>query len=223
MRHIGKTAAYIACTAFLTGVGANAGADDRLLIEIPKESQDRLLTEMRTLIDNLDDMLSALADGDFAEVGRIADFRMSAGHARWQQMLAEGVSEDEIQALRKSFMANGGGHGGMGQGAGNGMGQGKGVGKGMGRGKGMGQGRGQGGGMGQGMGGGGIFGQGVGRLLPMEVREMGQQMHGAAEVVSQAAKNAGATPGIEDYKAVTAGIQEVTAVCRACHMTYKIR
>ena len=81
-------------------------------------------------------------------------------------------------------------------------------------------------GMGRGMGGGGgdsIFGRGVGRFMPDEVRALGQQLHGSAAVISVAAKKAGSKPIVEDYKTVIGGIEEMTAVCAACHASYKIR
>ena len=83
--------------------------------------------------------------------------------------------------------------------------------------------RGKGHGKGHGGGGGGIFGQGVGRLMPQEVRAMGQQMHVAAGEVSLAAQKAGDSPTVKDYQAVLSNIQEMTAMCSACHSSFKIR
>ena len=166
-----------------------AHSDERQLIDIPPSSQAALLTEMRSLVDNLDEMLSALADGDFDEVSRIADFKMGFGHARWQKLLDEGVSPEDVQKQVNEM-----------------------------RGK-----RGKGHGKGHGGGGGGIFGQGVGRLMPQEVRAMGQQMHVAAGEVSLAAQKAGDSPTVKDYQAVLSNIQEMTAMCSACHSSFKIR
>ncbi len=174
---------------FIAGLVASTPthADDRVLIEIPVESQELLMAKMRVLVDHLDDLLAAIAEGDFVEAGRISEYKLGFGHARWEKMLAEGVPEKEIQAQRIK-MLKWRKQGGRGQGKG-----------------------------------GSIFGQGVGRLMPEEVREMGQLMHAAAGEVSIAAKKAGTTPGVEDYKAVINGVQEMTSVCRACHASFKIR
>ena len=171
-----------------------AHSDERQLIDIPPSSQAALLTEMRSLVDNLDEMLSALADGDFDEVSRIADFKMGFGHARWQKLLDEGMSPEDVQKQVNQMRSK------RGTGQGHGQGQGKGHG-----------------------GGGGIFGQGVGRLMPQEVRAMGQQMHVAAGEVSIAAQKAGDSPTVEDYQTVLSNIQEMTAMCSACHSSFKIR
>ncbi len=171
-----------------------AHSDERQLIDIPQSSQTALLTEMRSLVDNLDEMLSALAEGDFDEVSRIADFKMGFGHARWQKLLDEGMSPEDVQKQVNQMRGK------------------------RGSGKGHGQGKGHGGG-----GGGGIFGQGVGRLMPQEVRDMGQQMHVAAGEVSLAAQKAGNSPTVKDYQAVLSNIQEMTAMCSACHSSFKIR
>ena len=172
-----------------------AHSDERQLIDIPPSSQTALLTEMRSLVDNLDEMLSALADGDFDEVSRIADFKMGFGHARWQKLLDEGMSPEDVQKQVNQMRSK----------------------------RSSGQGKGHGQGQGKGHGGGGIFGQGVGRLMPQEVRAMGQQMHVAAGEVSLAAQKAGDSPTVKDYQAVLSNIQEMTAMCSACHSSFKIR
>ena len=174
-----------------------AHSDERQLIELPQTSQTALLTEMRSLVDNLDEMLSALADGDFDEVSKIADFKMGFGHARWQKLLDEGMSPEDVQKQVNQMRGK--------RGSGKGHGQGNGQGK------------------GHGGGGGGMFGQGVGRLMPQEVRAMGQQMHVAAGEVSLAAQKAGDSPMVKDYQAVLSNIQEMTAMCSACHSSFKIR
>lgn len=195
----------------------NAYADDRELIKIPDEAQKALLTEMRSLLENLNELLGAVAEGDFKEVARISDFKLGFGHARWQRMKEAGYSQADIQAQIDRMQAMRAANGGklseeQIHGKGMGMGQGKGMGMGM--------------GMGRGMGGGGgdsIFGRGVGRFMPDEVRALGQQLHGSAAVISVAAKKAGSKPIVEDYKTVIGGIEEMTAVCAACHASYKIR
>ena len=172
-------------------ITTTAGAEDdgRQLIKVPVESQVALLSEMRVLLDNIDDLIAALSEGDFKEVAKIADYKLGFGHARFEKMLEDGVPEEQIEVARKKMMQRraqgGGGHGGGG--------------------------------------GGSIFGQGVGRLMPSEVREMGQQLHAAAGEVSVAAKKVGAAPSTSDYKAVLEGVQQMTSVCRACHASFRIQ
>ncbi len=185
----------------------NAYADDRELIKIPDEAQKALLTEMRSLLENLNELLGAVAEGDFKEVARISDFKLGFGHARWQRMKEAGYSQADIQAQIDRMLAMRAANGGK-------------LSEEQIHGKGMGM------GMGRGMGGGGgdsIFGRGVGRFMPDEVRALGQQLHGSAAVISVAAKKAGSKPIVEDYKTVIGGIEEMTAVCAACHASYKIR
>ncbi len=174
----------------LTGP-ALAEDDVRIMIDVPPESRVWLLGEMRVLIDNLDDLIAGLSEGDFKEVARIADYKLGFGHARFEKMLEDGVPEAEIEAARLKMMKRRKAGGGSGQGHGGG--------------------------------GGSIFGQGVGRLMPQEVREMGQQLHAAASDVSIAAKAAGDKPTVDDYKAVLEAVQQMTGTCRACHATFKIQ
>lgn len=166
-----------------------ADEDQRTLIEIAPESQTLMLTEMRVLLENVDDLLAALSEGEFKEVAKIADYKLGFGHAQFEKMFEDGVPEAEIEAKRVKMMER----------------------------------RANGQGSGHGKGGGSIFGQGVGRLMPQEVRAMGQQLHAAAGDVSIAAKNAGATPSVDDYKAVLEAVQLMTSTCRACHASFKIR
>ncbi|HEY9080368.1 hypothetical protein [Magnetovibrio sp.] len=62
----------------LVGVtlSANAQADDRTLIEMPAPMQEHLLGNMRDHLHALDDILAALAEGDAATAGKIAEARL---------------------------------------------------------------------------------------------------------------------------------------------------
>lgn len=166
-----------------------AEEDQRTLIKIAPESQALMLTEMRVLLDNIDDLLAALSEGEFGEVAKIADYKLGFGHAKFEKMFEDGVPEAEIEARRVKMMKRrASGQGGHGNGGGS-----------------------------------SIFGEGLGRLMPEEVREMGQQLHAAAAEVSVAAKKAGATPTVDDYKAVLEAVQQMTSNCRACHSSFRIR
>jgi len=81
-----------------------AAMDDREILKVPSDIQNRLLTNMRTQFANLDDVLYALGEGDFQAAADIAELRMTMGHSRWQQMIEQGKSMEEIAAERKRFL-----------------------------------------------------------------------------------------------------------------------
>ena len=111
-------------TAIFTAISVSSPAlsDERQMIDIPLSSQTALLKEMRSLVDNLDEVLLALSDGDFAEVSRIADFKLGFGHARWQKLLKGGMSPDDVQTQVNKMRKNrASGSGGQGHGGGGGM------------------------------------------------------------------------------------------------------
>ena len=103
--------------------------DDRELINLTPELQDKLLAEMRQLTYDLDELVSALAEGDFQEVRKIAIIKLGFGHNRLQKMLENGKSEEEVVAAMEPFLVKrlkmfesgnmghggGGGIGGLGQ------------------------------------------------------------------------------------------------------------
>lgn len=97
--------------------------DTRMVVEVPGEIAREIRAEMRQHMDTLDDVMAALAAGDFEEAAAIAELRMDFGHRVWERMAAEGASEAEILALRERLRELGIGPGqGRGQGGGMGMG-----------------------------------------------------------------------------------------------------
>ena len=187
----------LAIIATAIGFSPAMAQDDRELIKLPVKQQNLLLAEMRGLLETVDDMLGALAEGDMKKVKYIADYELGFGHVRFKKMLESGMPESEVAEQRREMLKrrkSGGGHGG-----------------------------GQGGGHGGGQGGGGIFGQGVGRFMPPEVRELGQAMHQSAGDISVTVSKIKGEPTVEDYKAILTGLQAMTSTCRACHVSYKVR
>ena len=64
-------------TAFLcASLSSGAHADERTLVEMPAPMQAHLLGNMRDHLHALDGVLSALADGDAAAAGKIAEARL---------------------------------------------------------------------------------------------------------------------------------------------------
>jgi len=64
-------------TAFLCASQSTAAhADERTLVEMPALMQDHLLGNMRDHLHALDDVLAALADGDAATAGQVAEARL---------------------------------------------------------------------------------------------------------------------------------------------------
>lgn len=167
-------------------------ADDREVITLPPEVKDGFLAEMRGHMTNLNDIISALAEGDFKQAADIAELRMDFGHRMWRALDQQGLSAEEILAMKARMKAAG-------------------------KTQGQGQGGGQGGG--QGMGGGG---HGMGRYMPPDFRAMGRAFHEAAGDFASAARAAGDPPSLADYQSVMDGLQALTANCLGCHEAYRI-
>jgi hypothetical protein len=194
----GKIVSFIAImtiTMFSTMGGTWAEEDDRQLIKVDPTLKAQVLKEMRQLTERLDDVLAALSDGDFKQVARLGEIHLGFGHSKLEAMLADGASEEQIQARRVRMKQNRAarekagvsGHGSKES----------------------------------------LFGitagsMGLGQKLPEEFWLMGQSMHGAAEQMAVAARAAGSQPTVDDYKAVTARIQEMTTACRGCHSAYRL-
>lgn len=184
----------ISSIALISFLATPVFADDRELIKMPEKVQVKFLGEMRSLVESLDEMLEALAEGDFDTVSKIADFKLGFQHGKWQKMLANGKSEAEVQAKINSMRENLQDHK-PGQGPGKGKGKGKGKNK----------------------------GKGLDRFLPEAAHDMAKQMHAAASELSVAAQSAGKNPDLAKYTEVLDKIQGITTMCVSCHTGYKIR
>ena len=104
----------------------SADDDPRMTVSLPPEVGAGFLAEMRTHMANLDDIMTALAESDFAEAARIADIHMTFGHRRWIRMAEEGATDEEIASAKAEFEPK---HGSGGGNRGGGMGMGPGFGR----------------------------------------------------------------------------------------------
>ena len=185
-----------AAALVVSGVVANAQDDDRIMIEIDEATQTLLLTDMRGMVESLDNLMRALSEGNFEQVARIGEIDLSFGHAKLQAMVEGGATDEQIQATRARMKANREARiaaGGTGLGQGGGSGASVGVPK------------------------------GIGQKMPADFRLMGQTMHQAADEMAIVARAIGETPTVADYQAVLENIQGITGTCAACHATYRIR
>lgn len=111
--------------AALAAYAPPAIADDsRELVKLPAEVKEKFLTEMRGNLMKIEDIMAAIADGNFKEAANIADLKMGFGHGQMEQMVEAGKSTEEMLARKKEMrsMRQGGGHG-PGHGQGQGMGR----------------------------------------------------------------------------------------------------
>ena len=191
-----KTKTMLAAIVAVGLSGASAGAqdDDRFLIEVDEATQALLFADMRGLTESLDNLMMALAEGDFEQVARIGEIDLGFGHAKLQAMVEAGATDEQITARRARMKANREARAAAGNtGPGPGMGALFGI------------------------------PVGVGQKMPDDFRMMGQAMHGSAEEMAAAARAVGETPTAADYQAVLEGVQGVTGTCVACHATFRVR
>ena len=66
------------------------------------------------------------------------------------------------------------------------------------------------------------MGGGFGRYMPEDFRAMGAVFHDAAESFAETTRTVATPVSAEDYRAVLAGLQEVTTACRGCHDAFRI-
>ena len=180
-----------------------AAEDTRELIDLAPDIRDRFLAMMREDLVNLNDVVAAVAAGDFEEAARIAERRIGLGHNRIRRLEARGASDEEIAEAIAQIRAMAEKHGTDLPHA-------------MGRGGGMGGGMGRGGGMGGG-------GMGVGRHMPEELRAMGQAFHKTAYPLADAARAVGKDPSSENYRKLFDALGDMTASCLGCHETYRVK
>lgn len=125
-----KTLIQAICIA--TIATASAFADDRQVIKVPSEIKAMFLEEMRSHLDNLNEITLAIASGDFKGAAYVAETKMTFGHGMRTLMLDQGLTPEQIDAIMESMRQQNGGTMGRGKGMGKGMGGG-GQGMGMGR------------------------------------------------------------------------------------------
>jgi len=102
-------ALVVAAVAVLTAAlaGAEPVDDPRRVIELPPAVADQLRAEMRDHMDNLDDLVGAVAAGDFADAAEIARTRMRMGHRLDERLADAGYSKTEIEAFRQALRQQG--------------------------------------------------------------------------------------------------------------------
>ncbi len=210
--------------ALATATGAayaqNAAQDDgRTLVKMDPQMQQQFLAMMRGFLESVDDMMSALAEGDFKEVARVAGEDLGPAHELMKKLHDAKVPQDKIDRIRKlvrermaKMLEQGGGdarqmHMGMGRIVMQVLG---GPVPGMQMGKGMKKPGAQG------------FG-GFGQVMPPEMRQMGMQMHLISSNIADVAAAVGDKPTADDYRKVVGAIGELTGQCRACHAAWKLR
>ena len=210
---------FLALALFaVQGVAQDAQNDDpRTLVQMEPQMQQQFLALMRGFLDSIDDMMSALAEGDFREVARIAGEDLGPAHELMKKLRAAKVPEKKIAEIRKRVrqrMAELVERGTDGQ---------QRIHVGMGRivkevlGQPL-------PGMKMGKHGKPPFGMpGFGRVLPPEMHLMGIQMHLAAANIADVASTVGDKPTAQDYQKVLGAISEFTGQCRACHAAWRIR
>jgi len=98
-------AAFALLTAALAGT--EPVDDPRRVIELPPAVADQLRAEMRDHMDNLDDLVGAVAAGDFADAAEIARTRMRMGHRLDERLADAGYSKTEIEAFRQALKQQG--------------------------------------------------------------------------------------------------------------------
>ncbi|WP_156098588.1 hypothetical protein [Thermopetrobacter sp. TC1] len=209
---------FLALTLFAApGMAQDAQDDGRTLVQMEPQMQQQFLAMMRGFLDYVDDMMNALAEGDFREVARIAGEDLGPAHELMSKLRAAKVPEEKIAEIRKlvrqrmaEMVEQGGGNPDQMH-----MGMGRIVMQVLGKplpGMQMGEGRKKPQGFG-----------GFGRVLPPEMHQMGMQMHLAAGNIADVAAKVGNEPTADDYRKVIEAIGELTGQCRACHAAWKLR
>jgi len=208
--------------AALPGPGARAQDDTRELVELAPDIRDQFLAEMRLDLTNLNDVIAAIAAGEYEEAARLAERRMGFAHRRIEMMEQSGASDAEIAAAIKQIRAMAEENGTDMPGFGMGGGMGRGMGGGTGRGMGGGTGGGTGGGMGRGMGG-GMGNLALGRFMPEELRALGMAFHSTAYPLADAARAVDKDPSGANYQQLLSALNDMTISCVGCHEVYRVK
>ncbi len=193
---------------------ANEAQDDgRTLVELHPQVRSNFLGMMRGFTESLDQIINALAEGDFKEAARIAEDDLGPAHELVMALRKANVPPEKIAEIRKlarqrmaQALEQGVPDGGLGMGAIAMKVLGKPV-----------------PGMGNRMGGmqPGARG-GFGPWLPPEMRAMGIQLHLIGAELADLAKAAADKPSTEDYNKVLGKLGELTTQCVACHSAWKV-
>lgn len=78
-------------------------AAERKVLVVPPEAQKEFRKNMSSHMESFDEILAALAEGDFKGAARIAENHMKFGHNIWVEMAGQGMSRQEIVRLQKGY------------------------------------------------------------------------------------------------------------------------
>ena len=78
-------------------------ADERKILVVPDDARKEFRREMSRHMGSFDEILSAVAEGDFKGAARIAENHMKFGHNIWIEMARRGKSQQEIVRLQKRY------------------------------------------------------------------------------------------------------------------------
>ena len=94
-----------------------AEADDRQVVTVPAEIKSMFLEEMRSHLDNLNEITLAISAGDFEAAAFVAKNKMGFGHSMREILVNQGMHEAEIdEFMQKMHEKHGPGEGrGMGR------------------------------------------------------------------------------------------------------------
>jgi len=109
MRRLAFAAVLLATVLLAAGGGTHAqpSEDPRRVIELPAAVADELRAEMRNHMDTLDELVGAVAMGEFDRAADIARTRMRMGHRLDERLQAAGYSDEEIREFREALKAQG--------------------------------------------------------------------------------------------------------------------
>jgi hypothetical protein len=88
----------LVCSFFIL-TASTAYGDDRNVIVVPGEIKTVFLEEMRTHLDNLNEITFALSSGDFKAAAFIAENKMGFGHSVREAMVRQGKTQEEIEQM----------------------------------------------------------------------------------------------------------------------------
>ncbi|NQV56530.1 MAG: hypothetical protein HQ503_11780 [Rhodospirillales bacterium] len=72
---------------------------------LPEKARMEFVIEMQSHLVGFDEILSAIAEGDFKEAARIAENHLNFGRNIWVEMAARGLSREKISGMRKRYRA----------------------------------------------------------------------------------------------------------------------